>query len=329
MNTRLLMTAIAAGVLAATTVGAQPYTMSIQYPASGDYRTDAANLFAQEVVKAGVDVKVHPDQSLVVAGGQLPALKSGTIDFVLGPVSALAQDFAPEFGILAMPGLVTNVDQMARLTATDSAFFRALNDVAAKRGILFLGLQGSVQHLVNFGSADCFVGPASLKGKSFAASSAAMPLVKANGGKFVYPGSISVALERGGIDSSMSSTADIVGANLQTKAKCILMGSGENFVGAVFSGIMVSKQTWDRLTPAQKDVVNAAATKAIAHVSDHALRQEVDGIIRLRQAGAKMPYLNVDQASAWRQASEKTVFAEFRKVSPDASRLLDAAISAR
>ena len=111
---------------------------SHQFPGGkGDARDEMVQIFAKEVEKAnvGIKVQVYPGQSLYKAMEQYKPLTEGQLDITSLPLD-YASGFQPAYSATLMPGLVKNHSHAARLNV--SPFMKDIKKIINDDGIIVL-----------------------------------------------------------------------------------------------------------------------------------------------------------------------------------------------
>jgi hypothetical protein len=93
-----------------------------------------------------------------------------------------------------------------------------------------------------------------------------------------------------------------------------------------FSPMLMSKKTWDLLTPDQQRAVDEAADLADTYFQSSQIEAEKRARAAFRRAGASVRSLSHDEYIEWLQHAQKTVWHDYVKVSPQARDLLNTAI---
>jgi TRAP-type C4-dicarboxylate transport system substrate-binding protein len=321
---RLLRSLALAAVVAAlpfTAAQAQELRISHQWKANVDGRDRAARVFVDEVVKQdpGIKFRIYPAQSLGIKPvAQLDALQNGTLEMAVFPMS-YAVGKAPEFSIIIMPGTVPTLDFAMKLKGTP--FHKKLQELAHANGI----------HIVSwwwtpggFAAKDRDItGPASVNGlKLRAADPTFEVMLKAAGASVVNMPSTEIypSLQSGVLSGTLTSAETFVSMRLYEQTKHATVG-GYN-LWMLMQPLVMSKQHWDKLTPKQQQIFEAAADK-----SDQFFlglqREATDKMAAAyKKAGAKVVEMSKADFDAWIDLAKKTSYPEFESKSPLAKELL-------
>ncbi|HYD30331.1 MAG TPA: TRAP transporter substrate-binding protein DctP [Azospirillaceae bacterium] len=316
--------AVACGIVAGTVGSAAAQTtlkFSHHFPNNpNDFRSLLGLAFADELSKAnvGLTVTIYPDQSLVRAKEQWEALSRGTIDLSAFSMAELAGP--AEFQVLGMPAVIKDRDHAKRLEA--SPFMGALKALSEKSGVVILD---SLWLVGAIGSAKgCIERPDDLVGLAARTSSKALDQVFESAGALTVamPSSeLSKGLTTGAIDALTLPAATMATMKMHDQLKCVTL-PGAGALNYVHLPIMVSKVTWDKLTPDQQTAAGAAAAKAAQASLELVLKAEKQVAEDYAKAGATIKTLDTANFAAWRALAEKTAWTSFEKMSPEAGELM-------
>lgn len=137
-------------------------------------------------------------------------------------------------------------------------------------------------------------------------------------------GEISMRLEMGALDGVVVPYEDFISMRLAEHAKFGTFGGPS--ILTCFSPMLMSKRTWDRLTPDQQRTVNEAADVADAYFETSQIEAEKRALAGFQRAGAQVRPLTHAEYIAWLQLAQRTAWADYVKVSPAARDLLNTAI---
>lgn len=318
---RKLAIAAIATTLPLTAALAQEIRISHQWKANVDGRDRAARLFVSEVNKADPNVKfrIYPAQSLGIKPvAQLDALQNGTLEMAVFPMS-YAVGKAPEFSIIIMPGTVPTLDFAMKLKGTP--FHKKLQELAHANGI----------HIVSwwwtpggFAAKDRDItGPASVGGMKLRAADPTFEvMLKAAGASVVNMPSTEIypSLQSGVLSGTLTSAETFVSMRLYEQTKHATVG-GYN-LWMLMQPLVMSKQHWDKLTPKQQQIFEAAADKSdqfFLGLQREATDKMADAY---KKAGAKVIEMSKADFDAWIDLAKKTSYPEFEGKSPLAKELL-------
>jgi TRAP-type transport system periplasmic protein len=318
-----LVTASALAVAAAAPAWAQELKLSHQFRANTDGRDRAARVFVDEVTKRdpGIKFRIYPGQSLGIKPvAQLDALQNGTLELSIYPLS-YGSGKIPEFSSVILPGTIASLDQAMRLRG--SAFHQKLQQVAEANGVRILTWWWTPG---GFATKDRAIGgPATVTGLNMrAADSTFESMLKAAGASVVSMPSSEVypALQSGVLNAILTSSETFVSLRLYEQTKHATAG-GEYNLWMLLQPLLMSKQHWDKLTPAQQKIFEEAAAKS----DDFFLglqREATDRMIdAYRKAGAAVRQMTKEEFDQWVELASRTAWPEFAAKTPASKELLD------
>src|SRR5690349_19050420 len=266
MFMKLLQRAALATALTAlpSTAFSAPTTLraSHQFPGGrGDVRDEMVQIIARDAKAANVDldVQVYPGASLFKANEQWNALVNGQLD-----ISSFPLDYASgkvrAFGATLMPGLVRSHDRAQRMN--DSPFMKDIKAQIDKAGVVVLAdawLAGAVAS-----KRSCIRKPDDIKGlKVRSAGPTFAAMWQAAGASIVNIPSNEVynALQTGVAEATDTSSGSFVSFRIYEQVKC-LTAPGDNALWFMYEPLLMSKRSFDRLDPKQKDVLVTAGKKS-------------------------------------------------------------------
>jgi len=321
--------ALAVAALCAAPAVAQEIKISHQFKANADGRDLATRVFVDEVVKRDPSLKfrIYPAQSLGIKPvAQLDALQNGTLEMAVFPMS-YAVGKAEEFSIVIMPGTIPTLEHAMKLRG--SPFQARLQALAEKHGI----------HIVTwwwtpgaFASKDREItGPKSVDGlKMRAADPTFESMLKTAGASVSSMASTEIypSLQSGVINSTLTSAETFVSMRLYEQTKFATVPAKYS-LWMLMQPLVMSKQHWDKLTPAQKKIFEEAAAKSDAYF----LKDQEEAVGKMveayKKAGAKIHEMTQAEYEQWVALAKETAWKEFAAKSPEARQLLDALLSVK
>ncbi len=320
---RHLAATLALAAFSLGAVQAQEIKTSHQWKANVDGRDKATRVFVDEVAKADKSLKfrIYPAQSLGIKPvAQLDALQNGTLEMAVFPMS-YAVGKAQEFSIIIMPGTVPTLAHAMKLRGTP--FQAKLNELAAKHGIRIISWWWTPG---GFATKDREItGPKSVDGlKMRAADPTFEGMLKAAGASVVNMPSSEIypALQSGVLSGTLTSAETFVSMRLYEQTKNATVPSNYA-LWMLLQPLVMSKQHWDKLTPAQQKIFEAAAAK-----SDEFFlgiqKEAVDKMVAAYQkAGAKVHEMTQAEYDEWVALAKTTAYPEYASKSPEAKELLE------
>lgn len=326
---KLLAGALALAILPAVPAAAQEIKISHQWKANVDGRDRATRVFVDEVRKKDPNIKfrIYPAQSLGIKPvAQFEALQNGTLEMAVFPMS-YAVGKAQEFSITIMPGTISNLDHAMRMKGTP--FHQKLQALAHKHGV----------HIVTwwwtpggFASKDRPIGgPDTVSGLKMRAADPTFELMLKEAGSSVInmPSSeIYPALQSGVLNATLTSAETFVSMRLYEQTNNATVGGDYN-LWMLLQPLVMSKQHWDKLTPAQQKIFEEAANKSDEFFLG--LQREATDKMKeaYEKAGAKVRQMTKAEFDAWLELAKKTSWPDFAAKSPEAKDLLDALLAVK
>lgn len=326
---KLLAGVLALAILPAVPVAAQEIKISHQWKANVDGRDRATRVFVDEVRKKDPNIKfrIYPAQSLGIKPvAQFEALQNGTLEMAVFPMS-YAVGKAQEFSITIMPGTISNLDHAMRMKGTP--FHQKLQALAHKHGV----------HIVTwwwtpggFASKDRPIGgPDTVSGLKMRAADPTFELMLKEAGSSVInmPSSeIYPALQSGVLNATLTSAETFVSMRLYEQTNNATVGGDYN-LWMLLQPLVMSKQHWDKLTPAQQKIFEEAANKSDEFFLG--LQREATDKMKeaYEKAGAKVRQMTKEEFDAWLALAKKTSWPDFAAKSPEAKELLDALLAVK
>jgi TRAP-type C4-dicarboxylate transport system substrate-binding protein len=309
--------------LAAASVSAQEIKISHQFKANADGRDLATREFVKAVNARDPNLKfrIYPAQSLGIKPvAQLDALQNGTLEMAVFPMS-YAVGKAQEFSIIIMPGTVPTLDHAMKLRGTP--FQKKLQDLAHANGI----------HIVTwwwtpgaFATKDREItGPKSVEGlKMRAADPTFESMLKAAGASVVSIPSTEIypSLQSGVLNGTLTSAETFVSMRLYEQTR-FATTPGKYSLWMLLQPLVMSKQHWDKLTPAQQKIFAEAAATSDEFFLKLQREAVADMEAAYKKAGAKTREMTQAEYDQWVALAKETSWKEFATKSATAKELLD------
>lgn len=324
MNMKLSVVATLA-LVAANSVAAEELRLSHQW-AEGDVRHQVAEIVAQEVAAANVDltIQIFANQTLFKAREQYTPLARGQLDMTVLPLS-YAGGQQPAYNLTLMPGLIRNHDHAARLS--HSPFMDELSTVMAEDDVMVL-VHGYLAG--GFGSTKgCITKPDDVKGLSIRAAGKSFEEMLAGAGASISSmasSEIYPALQTGVLDATNTSSESFVSFRLYEQLKCYTP-AGETALWFMYQPLLVNMSTFDSLSKEQQDALWAAAAKAEAFYLEEAKLGDDIARKAFADAGVEIAEMTPEDFEAWRKLASETAYPAFVAETPNGQALLDLALS--
>ena len=320
-----IFAAAASVALLAGPAAAETLKASHQFPGGkNDARDEMVQMIARDVAAAnvGLDIRVYPGESLYKAKEQWGALQKGQLDLTSFPLD-YASGRVPQFSVTLMPGLVRNHERAARLNA--SPFMERLHRTIEQNGALVLADAWLAGGFVS--KKGCITGPDSVKGQVTRAAGPAFEEMLAAAGASIssMPSSeIYTGMQTGVLDGASTSSGSLVSYRLQEQAKCVTI-PGQNALWFMYEPVLVSKKTWDRLSPEQQAALTAAGEKAEAWFAAEAPKLDAKMQEVFSSAGVEIAEMSAADYDAWMKIAQDTAFKTFADQVDGGKDLIDAA----
>ena len=302
---------------------------SHQWPGgTGDVRDEMVQIIAREVEAAnvGLKIRVYPAKSLFKPKEQWSAITKGQLD-----ITALPLDYAsgrhPQFSATLMPGLVKNHEHAKRLN--DSPFMDEIKRIINDAGVIVLAdawLAGGFAS-----TKKCILEPDDVQGQVMRAAGPAFEQMLVGAGASIasMPSSeIYTAMQTGVLDAANTSSGSFVSYRIYEQVKC-LTGPGEHALWFMYEPVLMSKRSWDKLTPEQQEALRAASQKAEEYFFEEAkgLDSKMEEIFR--GAGVEVVHMSEDQANAWKAIAKETSYKNFAEKVPGGAELIEMALAVK
>jgi TRAP-type transport system periplasmic protein len=224
-------------------------------------RNEAAVKFA-ETVKAKtngrIEIQVAHSAQLGDDAAMVTGLRSGTLDLSANSQGAMAA-VVPEYNALGLPFLFSDIQQAWQ--TLDGPVGQELAKRTAAKGMVVLGYwDNGIRHVTN--SKRPIKMPADLKGLKIRTPPDAMTvdIMQALGADVqqIKFAELYVALQQGVVDGQENPLANIYASKLYEVQKYLSL-TGHKYEATPF---LMSKRSWERLSPADQKVFMEAATEA-------------------------------------------------------------------
>lgn len=325
MNLRTTAAALALAALTATPGLAETLRLSHQW-SEGDVRHKVAQIVADEVAAAGVDleIQIFPSQSLFKAREQYKPLARGQVDMIVFPLS-YAGGLRNAYNLTLMPGLVKNHDHAARLN--ESPFMDAIEEIMAEDDIMVL-VHGYLAG--GFAGKDrCITAPEDVQGMQTRAAGKAFEQMLAGAGASIASMSsaeIYNAMQTGVLDAANTSSSSFVSYRIYEQVACYTP-AGEYALWFMYQPLMMNKSKFESLSADQQAALRAAAAKAEAFYLEEAKKEDGDSREVFARNGVEIAEMSAADFEAWRRIAQDTAYKAFLEGGAEGQRILDLALS--
>ena len=300
---------------------------SHQWPGGkGDVRDEMVQIIAREVAAAdvGLDVRIYPAASLFKPTQQWDAMVEGQLD-----ISAFPLDYAsgkhPQFSATLMPGLVKNHEHARRLN--DSSFMEDIKQIIDEAGVMVLSDAWLAGGFASKG--ECVIEPTDAQGKVMRAAGPAFEQMLAAAGASInaMPSSeIYTGLQTGVLDAVNTSSGSFVSYRIYEQVDC-LTPPGDFALWFMYEPILMSKASFERLTPEQQQALLDAGQKAEDYFFDAAKGLDEELVETFEKAGVTVEGMNQDQFNAWLELAKGSSYKIFAEEVPGGDQLIEKALA--
>ena len=326
MKPTFLATAAAVALMGLSSIaGATELRLSHQW-SNTDVRHKVAQIVADEVAAAGVDldIQIFPSQSLFKAREQYKPLARGQVDMIVFPLS-YAGGLRNAYNLTLMPGLVKNHDHAARLN--ESPFMEEIESIMAEDDVMVL-VHGYLAG--GFAGKDkCITGPDDVQGLQTRAAGKAFEQMLAGAGASIASMSsaeIYNAMQTGVLDAANTSSSSFVSYRIYEQVKCFTP-AGDYALWFMYQPLMMNKSKFESLTAEQQEALLAAAAKAEAYYLEEAKKQDGAARDTFAENGVEIAEMSKEEFDAWRAIAQETAYKAFLEGSPEGQKLLDLALA--
>ena len=315
--------------------GANSYSADIilkashQFPGGkGDARDEMVQIFAKEVEKAnvGVKVQVYPGQSLYKAMEQYKPLTEGQLDISSLPLD-YASGFQPAYSATLMPGLVKNHSHAARLNV--SPFMKDIKKIINDDGIIVLAdawLAGGFASKTK-----CITNPESAKGQVTRAAGKMFEAMLVGAGASISSmasSEVYQGLQAGVLTGVNTSSESFVSFKIFEQVKCITP-PGKFALWFMYEPVLMSKKSFDKLNDKQKEAVLAAGKKAEAYMTKAAAGLDTNMEKIFKEKGVQVSQMTEADYKAWIAIAKQTSYKQFAEKVKDGDKLIAKALAVK
>jgi TRAP-type C4-dicarboxylate transport system substrate-binding protein len=297
--------------------------------AAGDVRDQMAHAFGDMVTKktnGEVKFRYYPAGSLFKAKEQWDALRLGSLDMSVFPLD-YASGKVPQLDITLMPCTVTSLEE--GLSWRNKPIGKKIDSLMEKHGVKNLvwawfngGIGSNVRQIVL---------PADVKGTKLRAAGKQFEYMLREAGASItsMPSSeVYHALATGVLNTMLTSSASFVTYRLYEVLKYINIPR-DYAIWDMAENLIMSKKSWDRLTPKQQKAFMETAEYIQAEWIPQHFKGLVNGEINaFTKAGAKVHYMNKAEFDQWLKFAQKTAWKHYAQTVPEGKELLDLALDA-
>jgi TRAP-type C4-dicarboxylate transport system substrate-binding protein len=133
-------------------------------------------------------------------------------------------------------------------------------------------------------------------------------------------------MQTGVLDATNTSSGSFVSYRIYEQVKC-LTAPGENALWFMYEPLLVSMDTWNRMTPEQQAAVMAAGQKAEEYFDGEARGLDQKMIDTFKEAGVEIAEMSAEDYDAWLAIANETSYKEFSENVDGGRELIDKALA--
>ncbi|MGH7047669.1 MAG: TRAP transporter substrate-binding protein DctP [Stellaceae bacterium] len=305
--------------------GTRVLKISHQFPANIDFRDVLARKFAAEVEKrtnGALTFQLYPGASLYKPDQQFDAMANGALDMAVYPL-AYSGGKLPATNLTLMPALIESYQQG----------YGWENAEIGKWMVKYLDDHGVV--LVTWiwqgggvASRDKpILVPADVKGlKTRGAGKMIELMLQAAGASIsTFPSTETYnAMHSGVVDALWTSSASLMSFRLQEVAKDVTTARKYTF-WYMFEPLLMSKDTYQKLTPAQQKIVLEVGQSLQSYALDACKADDAKVAVVFGKAGDHVYDMDKAQFDEWKKLAQNSAWKDFAAHVEDGAKLLDMA----
>ena len=317
-------------IVAPGTAGAGSMTLKVSHQfAAGDVRDQMARVFGDMVTEktnGEIKFRYYPAKSLYKPKEQWDALRKGALDMSVFPLD-YASGKVPQLSITLMPCAVTSVTQgMTWRNKPIGKKVEALMEDNGVKNLVWAWFDGGIGSKTRQ-----IVLPADVKGTKLRAAGKKFEFMLREAGASItsMPSSETYhALSTGVLDTMLTSSASFVSYRLY-EVLSYINAPRDYSIWYMAENLILSKTTWERLTPEQQKIFMEVAEEMNANWVVPNFKSLVDKLIaEYTKAGVKIHYMTKAEFDQWLAFAQQTAWPEYAKTVEGGQEYLDLALDA-
>lgn len=303
--------------------------ISHQFPGGtltqGDFRDRLSRKFALEVEKrskGSMKIQVYPGSSLMKTNAQFGAMRKGALDLGLVPLPYAGGEVA-EANVALMPALVTNYEQAMKWKSAECGALLA--KTLESKGIVILSWIWQAGGVASRGKP--IIDPDDARGMKIRGGSREFDMMlKAAGASVISLPSneIYAAMQTGAMDAAYTSSTSFISFKLEELTKSFTSARKQSY-WFMLEPLMMSKQIFDSLTPAQRDILMAVGADMEKFGYDAAKADDKLVASIYGKAGSKIYDLENSSIAKWQTIASQTAWKDFGERNENCAAILKAA----
>lgn len=294
---------------------------------AGDFRDRLCRKFAVEVEKrtnGALKFEIYPENKLVRPEDYIDALQKSTMDFVLTPMNNLFAK-VPEVAVAQLPGVIRDYDQGMRWKT-----HAAGTDIAGaldKSGAIILTWVWEAAGIVSL--IRPVIVPDDVRDLRVRGGGKGIDAVfSAAGAKMLtMPSSdIRPAFRERRLDAAVSASTSLVAFHLEEYCRAVTTPRNKS-IFYFFAPLMISKSTFNTLTPEQKKIVVEVGA-SLEKFALEAVKADDEALARAYLASnAAVLDLDEEQWLLWQRFARAASWRDFEKSVPDGAQRIKNALA--
>lgn len=307
--------------------------ISHQFPGGtideGDFRDRMTRKFAAEVEKrtgGALKFEIYPAASLMKAVPQFKAISTGALDMSLYPL-AYAGGEVPEVNLTLMPALVTSYEQGLRWK--DAPIGKELTRILDEKNVKIVTWLWQAGGIASKQKA--IVSPDDAKGQKIRGGSREMDImIKAAGGAVtnVASNEIYSGMQSGVLDAALTSSTSLISFRLHETSGFLTTARDQSF-WFMFEPLLMSKKTFDGLTPEQQKIVMEVGASLEKFGMDAARADDQRVAKVFTEHGDKVADMDKAAFEKWRAVARDSAWKDFAEKVKNGAALLDMAAAVK
>ena len=308
----------------ASTALAQPVVMRISHQVPpAHHLSKLLQDFATDVkarTKGSVDVQLFGSEQLAKAGENFPQVARGNLEAAVS-VNFQWGTTIPEMSATLVPYYMTDVAKIKRFVTSDAR--RLLDRKLEQRGVHSIGWFYITRESIFTSSKKPIITLDDFRGVKIRGLNSLTDhaLTAVGAVPSAMPGSeVYQALQSGVLDAGLT---DLSAAYSRKYYEIQKFGTVAPYF-TIFFHLYVNPQWWAKLEPAQRQAIEAVATKTEQEAFAVTEATAADALVQLKAKGMTIHVQTPEEEATWRTAMQKPVIDAFLKSAPqDGQKILD------
>ena len=238
-----------------------------------------------------------------------------------------AAGFVPEFSITLMPGLVKNHEHAQRINA--SPFMKDIKKMINDQGAIVLA---DAWFAGGFASKKtCVTNPDSMKGQVTRAAGPMFEEMLVGAGASISSmasSEVYQGLQTGVLNAVNTSSQSFVSFKLFEQVKCITP-PGKYALWFMYQPVLMSKKSFDKLNPKQKEAILAAGKKAEQYITKESAKLDSEMEKVFKEKGVQIHQMTEADFNAWIALAKKTSYKKFAEKVKGGDQLIAKALAVK